>query len=221
MNDGYSAFVSQLDDTIAAFPLLYRIIKDGKEILKGVVPIVDKYDKHWEDYEIEIHASENFPNEFPMLFETGGKIPKIADWHVYEDSHSCCVKVKPEELIRCKNGITVIEFINEEVKPYLFNQTHRRVEGFYVNGEYSHGIKGIYEFYSKTLNTGDDIRKTIALMSFVAGNTKPNRTNLCFCNSGIKFRHCHRAAFEKLKHIGDDNLKFHAYSIGKAAGIFK
>lgn len=221
MNNGYLEFSSQVDETIVTYPFLTKVTTEGKEILKGVIAIVDKDGKHWDDYDIEIHASVNFPNEFPLLFETSGKIPKIADWHVYEDSLSCCVKVKPEEIIRCKNGITIIEFIREEVIPYLFNQTHRRVEGFYVNGEYSHGIAGIYEYYSGILSTGDDIKKTVLLMSYIAENSKPSRTSLCFCNNGTKFRHCHRSAFEKLKMIGNENLKFHAYGIGKAAGFFQ
>jgi hypothetical protein len=221
MINGYFVFATQLDETIKAYPYLNKATIEGKEILKGIMPIVDNDGQHWEDYEIEIHPTENFPNEFPMLFESSGKIPKIADWHIYEDSLSCCVKVKPEEIIRCKNGITIIEFIREEVIPYLFNQTHRRMEGFYVNGEYSHGLMGIYEYYSQILKTGDDIKKTIGLMKYIADNEKPHRTSLCFCNRGIKFRHCHREAFDKLKSIGSEELKFHAYSVGKAAGIFQ
>ena len=217
MNKGYEVFVLQLAEAINAFPSLYKFIIDGKEILKGSLDVVDHAGKHWETYEIEIHSTENYPEEFPVLFETSGKIPKIADWHVYEDTHSCCVKVKPEELIRCKKGITVIEFIREEVMPYLFNQTHRRVEGYYVNGEYGHGLFGIYQFYAIELNTGNDIRQTIGLLQFISSNERPGRTMLCFCGSKIKFRRCHRDAFDKLKLIGDDRLQDHLARITKVA----
>lgn len=219
MNKGYEQFVGQLDDAIVAFPSLYQAKSGDKKILKGALPVIDKDGKHWEDYEVEIHFSENFPAEFPKLFETSGKIPKIADWHVYEDTLSCCVKVHPEEILRCKNGIIVTEYIREEVIPYLFNQTHRRVEGYYVNGEYAHGAVGIYEYYAGILKTGADIKRTLQLMEYIANHERPLRTSLCFCGERAKFRHCHRGAFDKLKDIGDNIVRSHAYHIAKAANL--
>ena len=219
MSIGYSTFITQLDESIAAYPSLNRINKAGKEILKGVIAVIDTDGRFWDEYEVEIHCSSNFPYEFPDLYETSNKIPKIGDWHIYEDTLSCCVKVKPEEIIRCRSGVTLTEYIREEVIPYLFNQTHRRVEGVYVNGEYSHGIKGIYEFYANILRTGDDIKKTIDLMLFVARNERPLRTSSCFCGNKTKFRHCHRDAFDKLKLVGKDNLESHAYNFAKLSKV--
>jgi hypothetical protein len=132
MMDGYQSFVAQLDEGINAFPSLQINDSGGAKILKGELAVIDKDGKYWEAYGIEIHCSKDFPNEFPQLFETSGKIPRIADWHVHEDTESCGVKIRPEEILRCKAGITVTEYIREEVLPYLFNQTHRRVEGYYI-----------------------------------------------------------------------------------------
>jgi hypothetical protein len=217
---GYDVFALQLDEAVEAFPLLQKAVLGGKDILKGVINITDSNGKHWENYEVEIHASENFPFQFPLLFETSGKIPKIADWHIYEDTLSCCIRVTPDEIIRCKNGISVTEYIKEEVYPYLFNQTHRRVEGYYVNGEYSHGLKGIYEFYSDVLKTGDDIMKTVELMTFIATHSRPGRTSQCFCGQKTKFRHCHRNAFDKLKLIGDQILQSNAANFANAISCY-
>jgi hypothetical protein len=113
-----------------------------------------------------------------------------------------------------------MEYIREEVMPYLFNQTHRRVEGYYVNGEYAHGIRGIYEYYAGILKTGtDDIKRTLQLMDYIASHERPLRTSLCFCGKNVKFRHCHRGAFDKLKGIGDNMVRNHAYNIAKAASL--
>lgn len=216
MNGEYEQFISELPDAIGAYPSLYESTVGDKKILKGWLPIVDEDGKHWEDYSIEIHCSEKYPYEFPVLYETSGKIPKIGDWHIYEDTLSCCVKVHPEEILRCKNGITLTEYIKEEVLPYLFNQTHRRIEGFYVNGEYSHGQIGIYEFYADILKTSANIQLTLKLMNYIATHNRPGRTSLCFCGQKIKFRHCHREAFDKIKEIGDDAIKNYAFNIAKA-----
>jgi hypothetical protein len=213
--EGYELFVSQLDDAIASNPNLCKIGLNGKIILKGAISIIDKDGKHWEDYVIEIHNSQEFPNQFPLLFETSGKIPRIGDWHVYEDRGSCCVKIFPEEILRCKKGITVSEYIQEEVIPYLFNQTHRRTEGYYVNGEYSHGTKGIYEYYSEILKTGNNVKQTLELMKFVVTHERPYRTSMCFCGEKIKFRHCHRDSFDLLKMLGDNVIEYHYHEIAR------
>lgn len=207
MNDGLELFQSQLDDAIAGNGGLFKVEQDGNMILRGVIPIIDMDGKYWEDYEVEIHCSPYFPKQFPLLFETGGKIPRIGDWHVYEDTGSCCVKIIPEELLRCKKGITVIEYIREEVIPYLFNQTHRRIEGYYVNGEYSHGTKGIFEYYSQLLGTGNNVKQLLQFMHFIATHERPQRTSSCFCGKKAKFRHCHRNAFDKLKLLGNDFIR--------------
>jgi hypothetical protein len=216
----YDKFISQLNAVQEIFPNLKQVELHGKIILRGTIAIVDKEGKHWEDYEIEIHCTDNFPKEFPRLFEVSGKIPRIADWHVYEDTGSCCTKIPPEEVLRCQKGITVSEYITEEVIPYFFNQTHRRVEGYYINGEYSHGGKGLFEYYSKELKTGNDYKLTLDLLRFIATQEKPKRTSFCFCGKKEKFRHCHKGAFEKLKSLGHGILKHHYGVIAKATGCF-
>jgi hypothetical protein len=217
----YELFVEQLNKVEQSYPKLKCKLKEHGYVLAGELDIIDAYGKLWESYQVEIRHEEGFPHRFPSLYEVGGKIPKIGDWHIYEDTLACCVKVKPAEIIRCVNGISVAEFIKEEALPYLFNQTHRRLEGYYVNGEYSHGIVGFSEFYTEELKTGLDIKKTLKLMHFIAKNDRPERTSMCFCGSGIKFRNCHREAFDKLKKIGENLLLSHCYAIGKSEGIFE
>lgn len=219
MKTGYDIFVSQIEQAIVAYPTLRRVKVNGKHILKGVLAVIDKNGTYWADYEIEIHSTENFPNEFPILFETSDKIPKIADWHIYEDTLSCCVKIKPEEILRCRKGITIKEYICEEVLPYLFNQTHRRIEGYYVNGEYGHGKLGMYQYYSDLLNTGNNIQLTIQLMLFISNNERPGRTASCFCGRNIKFRDCHRNAYDRLKQLGSEMLQLDAYSFARVPGF--
>ena len=88
--------------------------------------------------------------------------------------------MRPEEILPCKNGITVTEYIREEVIPYLFYQTHRRVEGYCANGEYSHGAGGIYEYDSRILKAGPDIRRNLQIMKYISSHERPMRTSKCF-----------------------------------------
>lgn len=207
-NMNYELFNNQIDDVLIKYSGLKRSYKDGKPIITGDIEIVDKNGKHWDSYSIEIHCSEQYPNRYPDLYETSNKIPKIGDWHIYEDSLTCCITIPPKEILRCRNGITLLEYIDEEVVPYFFNQTHRRVEGYYANGEYLHGVMGLYQYYAELFQISD-IHRLVRMMIWVGENSKPNRTSMCFCGSGLKYRNCHRGAYETMALIGQDTFLGH------------
>lgn len=216
--EGYDLFLTQFDAAIQEYPKLSRVLNsEGQQhILAGELDIVDTNGKFWDTFSIEIHCSKEFPKRFPRVYEVGGKIPKIADWHINEGDETCCIKALPEELIRCQQGITLCEFIDTEVKPYFFNQCHRRVEGFYVNGEYSHGLLGVFESYARMLGTENDLRNTLQLMILIASIEKPGRTHTCFCGSGQKYRKCHREAYGRLSLIKQEML-IHVEEIAAAS----
>lgn len=205
-------FESQIATVIEKYPKLDReLTSEGKVILKGELEIIDTCGKFWEAFEVEIHSVSGFPLQFPQVFEVGGKIPRIADWHIYDDTKSCCVAVPPEESIACKQGISLVKFMDDFVLPYFFNQAFRRVEGFYKNGEYSHGVQGIFEFYDETFKTEGKVDEVVRLMKKMAlTSTKPRRTHDCFCGSRKKFRRCHREAFNKLLDLDRGQIFTHA-----------
>jgi hypothetical protein len=212
----YDIFCSHIPETSQRFGKLCQFNDDnGKIFLRGELDVIDNTGKFWESFEVEIHHVDGFPFKFPDVYEVGGKIPRIGDWHIYEDTHTCCITVPPDELIKCRNGIRLVNFVESEVLPYFFNQTHRRVEGYYVHGEYSHGYHGIIEFFDNELKTGGNIRKVISLISSIANIQKPDRTATCFCGSKSKFRKCHRQAYEKLILIGRDQLIAFASMLAK------
>ena len=198
----YDLFIEQSKEVFISFPKL-RVEKkdDNVPILIGEIDIIDDTGKYWENYLIEIHCTPEFPNRFPLVYEVGGKLPRIGDWHINEDSKTCCICVLQEELLICKEGVSLLKFIQNQVLPYFFNQTHRRVEGYYVNGEYSHGILGIVEFYSRELRTQNPL-EIIQLLNYIQQGKEPHRIDLCFCGSRKKYRKCHRESFRKLINLG-------------------
>ncbi|MCE7057649.1 hypothetical protein LZF95_23405 [Algoriphagus sp. AGSA1] len=211
-------FESHIGPVIEKYPKLSRVLtSEGKVTLKGEMEIIDAEGNFWEVFEIEIHHVDSYPLQFPKVYEVGGKIPKIADWHIYVDTKSCCVAIAPEESIACKKGITLVQFIDEFVLPFFFNQAFRRVEGYYKNGEYSHGIQGIFEFYDETFKTHGNVSALIRLMKKMALiKTRPGRTHQCFCGSVNKFRHCHRETFNKLFDLDRRLIQVHADLIVEA-----
>ncbi|MET0461957.1 MAG: SEC-C domain-containing protein [Chitinophagaceae bacterium] len=199
--EAFRLFYEQIPEVTKAFPKLSKSNSpNGITILKGEVDLIDEFGIWRDSFDIEIHPTELFPYRFPAVFETGGKIPKNIDWHVFESSGKCCIRVGAEEAFICKNGISLIEFVTMEVLPYFFNQTFRRLNGFFIR-ERSHGLLGAVEFYLEKMREAD-IFKMIKYLEFICTCKEPGRTSLCFCGSGLKYRKCHRDRFRIMHSIG-------------------
>jgi hypothetical protein len=184
------SFVSQLNDVCQEFPHLRIKTLDEKQYLKGTIEISDTGQAISKSYSIEIHFEEGFPYRFPKLYEVGNDIPCGADFHKYSDN-SCCITAPIDEFFKSKNGITVLQFVKEQVIPYLANQWYREITGKYKN-EYSHGEKGQIEgFYD-----------------YAFGEKKNNlgRNDKCFCNSSKKYKKCCLTLIANIQQIGKEKL---------------
>ncbi|WP_316832948.1 SEC-C domain-containing protein [Pedobacter aquatilis] len=193
---GYQNFIAQAPACLDAFPGLQLSSLDGVPELSGTITLQDAQGHALDGYQIRIQASTDFPKSFPKVFETGGRIPKNYDWHIYETGGHCCLKTLPEELISCRKGISLSRFIQEEVLPFFFSQTFRRLNGYFLQ-ERAHSTLGWLEFFREVFRTGDD-KLIFKGLSILAHGIKPSRSADCFCGSGQKFRKCHRDSLEQL-----------------------
>lgn len=162
----------------------------------GTLQLTDDQGNKIDVYEVRIVYTPGYPFRFPLVYEIGGRLPINIDWHVYPDGHACICTV-PEEIIICHAGITVKSFIEQHVRPYFFNQKHREINGFFLK-ERSHGPQGNIEFFKEVFGT-----KNLGLIAqsllYIKSNSEPNRVQICFCGSGIKYRRCHRQVFRLFK----------------------
>lgn len=206
--NGYQVFNSQLNEVVNNYPSLQIIGRDSKRFLVGKLPIIDPFGKIWETYEVEIYPVPDYPKRFPKVIEISNKIKRVPDWHVNRDN-SLCIDIEPSEIQKCQDGITVLSFIEKELIPHLANQTHRKIEGYYVNGEYSHGILGLFEYYSNILLTGGNKEYTLKLLHYTISNSKPQLNSKCFCGRIALYRSCHMPIYNKLVGIGRKTLQKH------------
>lgn len=196
--DNYTLFRQQIAEAAKVYPELKVSVWEGIELLSGTFRVIDEEGKEWNNFEIQIKFSEAFPYRFPQLVEIGGKIPKIADWHIYPNG-TCCITIPLLELVSCRNGITVLQFILNHVKPYLFNQAHRIEKGYYAHQEFAHGVYGILEYYQELFNE-KDVGKIIRYLKALKANEFGKKT-LCFCGRKAKFRKCHPDIYKIFKPI--------------------
>lgn len=196
-------FQKELPIVLEKYPNL--VLKNNGEnvYLKGILDISDENGDVVGNFSVEIHSTEKFPYRFPKLYEVGGDIPIHADWHKYNDN-SCCLTVEPDEIIICKNGISIINFIENIAVPYFANQLYRKIEGKYLN-EYPHGINGYRVFYS-TLFKDDKVSFWLDCVKRTFSSVKTMRNDKCYCNSGLKYKNCHLPVEDKLKILGKNKV---------------
>lgn len=204
MSKSYDKFVEEAIEALSNFPDLRLCIReDALPYLCGNLILTDKNDVMYDEYYIKIECPNDYPNNFPIVYETNNRLPHNIDWHIYGDGHFCiCTPI--EEYIHCTKGITLTSFIQLQALPYLHNQSFREKEGYFLH-ERSHGSMGILESLYEILHVNDLI-KVYSLLIYIYKNHTPPRTSKCFCGSDQKYRYCHREAYHALKSIGQDRL---------------
>lgn len=206
MDSSYNAFLGDLITAHQLYPNLRVNSKHGKQFLKGVIDIKDTENIIFCSYLIEIHHAQGYPYRFPVLLEVGNDISCGEEWHK-DRNNNCCLTVAPVEILKCKNGYTVSQFIQEWVIPFLANQYHKSITGRYLN-EYPHGREGLITFFTELLLTPDqEMWKQYFSYAFGIKRLKNKRNDPCLCGSGKKIKNCHRPIFKVLTQIGETNIK--------------
>ena len=157
-----------LNMVLEMFPKLKLFEKDKKKSVYGEIDIFDVAGNYVDSFDIKVVVPRNYPQGFPLLFETGNKFDHVPDRHVSEDG-SCCVCSLQESDLVSQKGIFIKDFFLRYVIPYLANQLYFDSEQKWVNGDYEHGVDGILQYY-KELFEMNDIGEVIKLLSFF--NTK-------------------------------------------------
>lgn len=163
-------------------------------------------------YEIRIEISD-FPNTFPLVYETGERIPQSADRHIYPESKNCCFTTRANAHILLKTKIkTLMGFIKEIVVPYFKNNSFYEINSFYADSTYSHGVDGVVEGYIDILQLSKETNAYFIAMILrrrLNGENLKIRNN-CFCESGATLKKCqngkHEIAYRRFKLIEEDLL---------------
>lgn len=200
LNSSRKLFNDQWDSISGKYVGLKIESHNSTPILSGTIDLVGLDGITDDQYKIEIHWRELYPFQFPLVYETGGRIPKNIDWHIYQEGGNCCIKARPEERLICRKGITLDTFITEQVIPYFYNQTFRRQNGYFYK-ERKHGEVGNLEFYFEKLRT-NDIDFVELCLKQTTDFKGYKSTKKCFCGSNRKYKKCHRSRVRQLSQLG-------------------
>jgi hypothetical protein len=197
----------------------FKLISIGGEpTLRGIYDVIDQ-GRTLNQFKVEIRWKPGYPDMFPALFEVGGKIPRVADWHIYEGADfSCCITVRIQEHIYCLDSFSLEKFIDTHVKSYLYNQAHRMMFGYYADKEYSHDYSGPWEFYRELFDTIDD-NQILAYMTHIVENDLGKNTK-CYCGRKARMRRCHFAGYNIFRQVDKGLLREELMRLRTTLGAF-
>jgi hypothetical protein len=171
----------------------------GDVVLRGSLEVLDGV-----NYDVHI-TFPGYPQQFPKVKEVSNKIPHDPNRHVNPDG-TLCLAVRPQEVLLCRKGLTFDHFMNQILVPHLAREYVKSETGEYPQGEYSHGNKGVLEFFQERF--GQENKETIIQLIDLA--IQPNGTKMydeCVCGSGRKFKFCHYPVCLELREMGKETLK--------------
>lgn len=217
MNKAHVIFLNEAKEINQHFAELnYQEESQGLPTVTGDLFLRDETGTVIDSYSIKIVAGNGFPFRFPLVYETGGRIPVNIDWHVFSDGH-CCIKAMPEEILLSKRGITLSYFIREQVIPYFFNQKHRELHGFFLR-ERSHNEEANLQFFKEHFKT-NDANLVLRLLTEAQMATGRKSNSKCLCGSGRKYKKCHRRAVRATTAYSNSEMSYFIHSINSLTSI--
>ena len=151
----------------------------------------------FDSYEIKLAVTGDFPRREPVVFETGGRIPRVLERHIYPQHGCCCLGVWEEWLVTAPEH-TFDAFITGVLHDYFLSQTHFEIRGEWPFGERSHGKAGILEGFAELLDIDIDAGAIAEYLRLLSMNQVKGHHS-CPCGSGKPLRRCHRSKVDELK----------------------
>lgn len=157
-------------------------------MIDASIEIIGEQGEKWGAFDVRVVLPRSYPEGLPALYELNGRIKADADWHINEDG-SCCIGPWAGEMRKYQGRITLIDWLDRSVVPFLANHLYKERFGHYRSGEYSHGVKGIMEYYQELWSF--DLPEIIKRLRQVTGVDRPAAKEKCFCGSGERYVNCH------------------------------
>ena len=173
------------------------IVLEGSFVLSGPMGPFDCYD-------VKLHVPTNFPCQEPQVFETGGRIPKVVDRHVFPKYGNCCLGVWEEWLLTAP-VCSFDAFLTGPLHDYFVSQSWFDAKGEWPYGDRSHDEKGIIESYAEVLGVSKDVRVVAEYLRLLSmAEVKGHHS--CPCGSGRRLRNCHRDHITELRNRIDPTM---------------
>lgn len=193
--EAFAGFVAQIGQH---FPALRVDVEEDTVFIRGQFQLRDETSGQLVDeFLIEAQVPPTFPRDLPRVWETGGRIPRIADRHVNPGDGACCLFAPEDRARQFPDGSPLIKFFNGPVFSYFYSQSYYEMMGVWPFGERRHGFEGRLDVYFELLGTTDPDVVLRAVAYLIKRNAKGHHP--CFCGSGERLRKCHVAQLREVQ----------------------
>jgi hypothetical protein len=170
------------------YPNLHFFIEGDIVFARGSFPISHE-GRILDRYQIEIEFPHDYPESLPIVRETGGRIPRTADYHINSNTAEVCLFVPDERWWVLPPGSTFLEFLNGPVRNFFLGQSLVEIGQPWPFGQWLHGADGILEFYTRLLGT-NELTIILKYLEYLIKPVIKGHWN-CPCGSGKRLRQCH------------------------------
>lgn len=196
MNDP-APLLEEIDRAVAAHqPELVVSTTDALILLEGRF-VVSGPSGPFDFYEVRVGVGPEYLSHEPFVFETGGRIPKDIDRHIFPRHGDYCLGVWEEWLLTSPDH-HFRTFLTGPMHDYFLSQSHFEATGEWPFGERSHGKQGILESYADVLQLPCNEGLVANYLNVLSRNHLKGHVT-CPCGSRQKLRNCHRAELEYLR----------------------
>jgi hypothetical protein len=127
--------------------------KKGVVVLKGRFSFCaanTKYGEVGDSFLLTIEVPRTYPQELPVAFETGGRIPRDGKHHVNSNDGSLCLGSPLAQMLVISREPTLASYTRELLIPYLYAVSHKLARGGgFVFDELAHGSSGLLDDYAR------------------------------------------------------------------------
>lgn len=188
-------YAAEVEEVRQCFPHLHFHASREAVMAKGTFPVIHD-GVELARYSVHVMIPGSYPQDFPLVYETGGRIPRELDYHISKEGLACLFL--PE--LRTKVfpvGAPLLDFFTGPVYQYFLGQALVERGEQWPFGEWRHGADGTYDYYSDRLNT-NDIHTIIRYIEALA-TKKQKGYKPCPCGNEKKLRECHGFFVHKLR----------------------
>lgn len=148
-------------------------------------------------YEVVIGVGSDFPASEPVVFEVGGRVPRTAERHVFEDGGNCCLGVWEAWLAETPRR-SFADFMRGPVADYFIGQSLVEVGDDWPYGERDHGRPGVLQAYAAALGLEPKLMLVRAYLGELS-KAEIKGHHRCPCGSGLRVRSCHIDRIRELR----------------------
>lgn len=154
-----------------------------------------------DSYQLMIDVPTAFPKGIPKVFETGGKIPRLPDFHVNSDN-SLCLGSPIRLLQKLSDNSDLAGFAGTCIVPYLYAVSNKlQIGEKFAFDELAHGIQGIIEDYRSLFNL-QEVGQVMETLIVLAKRPREANKKRCPCGCGRRLGKCaFRSKINKIREI--------------------